>query len=167
LDSHSGGGEVDRASSIIVRHPMHWAGRLPGVSAAGNTGPSVLDGPYCPVLADQIAIIRCRPGRPVGGDAPEAISVQVLATSQREACRLCHTSVIELGGEPMTVLLHAIDLQRIAVNPFADEPQHRAPVLCWTIDPTTLRPIASWRLEPKSRSPELSQPSYGVQPNGD
>jgi hypothetical protein len=49
----------------------------------------------------------------------------------------------------MTELLDAKRLRQVAVNPFAEETERRIPVLCWTIDKTTQRPVAHWRLQSK------------------
>jgi hypothetical protein len=73
-----------------------------------------------------------------------------------EYALLCHTAVIEDGDKPMTELLDILQLRQIAASRFCDEPPRWVPVLCWTIDQMTQRPVCHWRLEVKSRPSGMS-----------
>jgi hypothetical protein len=56
----------------------------------------------------------------------------------------------------MAELLDATRLQQIEFNPPAEESQCRIPVMCWTIDNGTKRPVFHWGLEAKANSSRLS-----------
>jgi hypothetical protein len=50
----------------------------------------------------------------------------------------------------MTEFLHATRLHQIEVNPPAEEPLRRVPMMRWTIEPGTGRLLCSWSMGAKS-----------------
>jgi len=68
--------------------------------------------------------------------------------------------VIEYGGKPMTEFLDPARLRQIAVNASVQEPQRLVPVMCWTIEERTQRPVCYWRLDPSRARPTYPRRAF-------
>jgi hypothetical protein len=64
----------------------------------------------------------------------------------------------------MTEFLHATRLHQIEVNPPAEEPQRRVPMMFWTIEAGTGRPLCSWCMGAKPDPSNTSLTSYANSP---
>jgi hypothetical protein len=64
----------------------------------------------------------------------------------------------------MTEFLHVTRLHQLDVNSPTEVPQRRVPMMCWTIEAGTRRPVCSWSMGAKPDPSNTSLTSYANSP---